>query len=207
MRFDIVYADPAWKFRNEKTGGSHQSGSAQKYPVMDLKQIADLPVPAITHPGSLLFLWVPTTMKFTHAPTVALSWGFRHYITTIYWDKQRSGMGFYYRNVMEELLVFSAESVIEELLVFSVSAGSVAPFGCQRQNRIACPPMEHSEKPEEFRRLIEESTGKISSRRCVELFARRKVPGWTPVGNQVTGRHIKEDIRRLAAGEPGMAWP
>jgi N6-adenosine-specific RNA methylase IME4 len=195
MKFDVVYADPAWEFRNQKTGGSHKSGARQKYDVMKLGAICGLPVGAISHPGTVLFLWTPTTMKFSHAPAVAQAWGFPNYITTIYWNKERKGMGFYFRNC------------VEELLVFGTSKGSVTPFGCQRTNLITCPPGEHSEKPEEFRKLIEDATGKISRRQCVELFARKKVPGWTPVGNQVTGRDIRDDLRLLAAGDDGMAWP
>lgn len=195
MRFDVVMADPPWAFRNEKTGGNHKSGAVQKYPTMELAEICNLPVGSVTHAGSVLFLWVPTTMKYSHAPSVAHAWGFRNYITTLYWNKVRMGMGFYFRNC------------VEELLVFGTAKSSVAPFGCQRTNIITCPPGEHSEKPEEFRKLIEDATGKISRRQCLELFARKKVPGWTPAGNQVTGRDIREDLRLLAAGEEGMAWP
>ncbi len=195
MKFDVLYVDPPWKFRNEKTGGNHKSGASQKYPVMELPAICNLPAGAIAHSGSVLFLWVPVTMKFSHAPRVAQAWGFPNYITTVYWDKDRLGMGFYYRNC------------VEELLVFGTAKGSVAPFGCQRRNLIRCPPGEHSAKPEEFRRLIEESTKKISRRQCVELFALKKVPGWTPVGNQVTGRHVQEDLKLLASGDEGMNWP
>ena len=179
MKFDVVYGDPAWKFRNEKTGGNHKSGASQKYPCMELSEICALPIPSVTHTGSVLFLWVPTTMKYSHAPAVAAAWGFRNYITTVYWDKQRLGMGFYFRNCVEELLVWGAEK------------SSVKPFGCQKRNLITCPPGEHSEKPEAFRLLIEDATKQISRRHCVELFARKKVPGWTPVGNQVTGRDIR----------------
>ena len=190
MTFDVLYIDCPWKFTNAKTGGSHKSGSGQKYPVMTLQELCGLPVGSIAGPGSVAFIWVPTAMKFSHAPTVAHAWGFHHYITTIYWEKQRLGMGFWFRNMVEELLVFSRE------------AGAVSPFRCQRPNTLHLPASEHSEKPEEFRKLIEEATGKISSRQCVELFARRQVPGWTRIGNQVTGRDIRTDLRLLAATDP-----
>ena len=181
--FEVLMADPAWKFRNEKTGGSHTSGASQKYPCMDLAAIQNLPVGAVTAHSAALFLWVPTRLKFSHGLTTAHCWGFHNYETTIYWEKPDLGMGFWLRNQVEELLVFTR--------------GDVAPFGCQERNILHLPPPngEHSAKPDEFRRLVEQATGKFSRRRCLELYARKPVPGWTGIGHKVTGRDIRVDLR------------
>jgi len=32
-KYNVIYADPGWKYDNEKTGGSHKSGAAQKYTI------------------------------------------------------------------------------------------------------------------------------------------------------------------------------
>ena len=110
-------------------------------------------------------------------------------MTTVYWDKQRNGMGFWYRNYVEELLV--------------CIRGHVPAFGSQLPNIVHCPPVkkvdsqgiEHSAKPPVFRRLIEESTGMATSGRNVELFARERVPGWAAMGHDVSGgRDIRADI-------------
>lgn len=194
MKFDVLYVDNPWSFDMKTTGGNFKSGAVQKYPTMPVADICNLPVTAIASPSCALFLWVPTALKFSHAGPVAHAWGF-DYITTVYWDKQRLGMGAWFRNVIEELLVFQRRG------------GSLAPFGCQLPNKIACPPGEHSTKPEAFRQLIEKATGKISRRDCVELFARRVVPGWTAAGNMVTGRDIREDLKLLAAAEGVTSWP
>lgn len=191
MKFDVVYCDNPWKFRNEKTGGNHKSGASQKYPVMELSTILAMPVGAIVNQHAALFLWVPTRLKFSHGYPCAAAWGFTSYETTIYWKKEyvgdRTGMGFWYRNMMEELLVFTR--------------GDVTAFRCQEPNVKSLPVLEHSEKPAEFRRLIEFSTDPVFKHpRRVELFARKKIiPGWTGIGNAVTGRDIKDDIRLLAA--------
>lgn len=186
MTFDVVYIDPPWAFNQVKTGGTFTSGAAQKYPTMSLADICQLPIPAICEPTTALFLWVPTTLKFSHAARVLDAWAF-DYITTVYWNKTRLGMGYWFRNQVEELLVCQRRG------------GSLEPFRCQLPNIISLPPGEHSTKPEEFRRLIEQATGKISRRQCVELFARKQVPGWTGLGNVTTGRDIRDDIRRIAA--------
>lgn len=187
MMFDVHYWDPPWSFTNKKTGGTHTSGAVQKYPTMDLGAIQALPVASIAAPSSALFLWCPTRLKFSHGYTTAIAWGFNQYETTVYWDKQRLGMGFWYRNTVEELLVFTR--------------GWVVPFGSQLPNIIHHPVGEHSEKPEAFRRLIEDSTGKFSRRQCLEGFARQKAIGWTGIGNMITGNDIRKDIRLLAAAE------
>ena len=186
MPFEVIYADPPWKFGNERTGGSLKSGAGQKYQVLDLPVIQRLAVPAVTARNAVLFLWVPTALKFSHGGTVMAAWGFE-YITTVYWEKTgRRGMGFWFRNQVEELLVAQRRG------------GYVEPFRCQLPNIVHHPPGQHSEKPEAFRQLIETATGKISRRRNLELFGRRQVPGWTVIGDQVTGQDIRTDLRRLA---------
>lgn len=198
MKFDVAYIDNPWEFNNKKTGGSFKSGAAQKYPVMKLHEICDLAVPAILAPSAAVFMWVPTTLKFSHAGPVMNAWGL-DYITTVYWDKQKNGIGYWFRNTVEELLICQRRG------------GSLEPFRCQSLNMLHLPdeddghviherPGEHSTKPEAFRKLIEEATGKISRRSCVEFFAKKTTPGWTAIGNRVTGRDIREDIRLLAAG-------
>lgn len=189
MQFDVLYFDPPWKFRNEKTGGSHTSGAAQKYAVLDLGTIHRLPVQAVAAPNSVMFLWVPTSMKRTHGFTTLDAWGFGDYKTTWYWIKEyqgkRMGMGFWGRNGVEELLI--------------AVRGYVQPFGAQFPNWLQAPVGdEHSDKPDEMRRRIEIATGKISRRHCLEGFARKIMPGWTGIGNVVTGRDIREDLKLLA---------
>jgi site-specific DNA-methyltransferase (adenine-specific) len=186
MNFEVVYVDPPWSFRNTNTGGSLKSGAAQKYPVMDLGAITRLAVPALAAPSSVLALWVPSSLKFSHGLEVIRAWDFE-YITTVYWEKTgRLGMGFWFRNQVEELLICKRRR------------GYVEPFRCRVPNIIHAPAEEHSAKPEAFRQLLEKATGKISRRRNVELFARRAVPGWTCLGQQVTGRDIRDDLKRLA---------
>lgn len=188
MKFDVHYWDPPWQFDMKKTGGSFQSGASQKYQTMPLAEIQQIPVASVATPNAALALWVPSRLKFSHGYTTALAWGFPNYQATIYWHKifkgKRMGMGYWFRGEVEELLVFTR--------------GDVEPFRCQRPNYLSLPILEHSEKPEEFRRLIEDSTGKFNRRQCLEGFARRRVTGWTGIGNQVTSRDIRTDVRLLA---------
>jgi N6-adenosine-specific RNA methylase IME4 len=185
LRARVLLADPPWQFTNIRTGGSFKSGAEAQYATMGLQEIQDLPIPSILAPASVGFLWIPASLKFSHGGPVLAAWGFR-YVGTVYWNKARLGMGFWFRSQVEELL-------------FGVR-GDVKPFRCQLPNLITAPAGKHSEKPAAFHRLIESATGEPFASRNLELFGRTKIPGWTVTGLELTGRDVRDDLRRLAAG-------
>ncbi len=234
--FRVIQADPPWDFNMKTTGGNFKSGAVQKYPTMPLHAVQQIPVAAVTAPNTVLALWVPTALKESHGLTTLRAWGFS-YKTTVYWDKMRLGMGAWFRNEVEEMLIGIKGDGVTSALVLSKFAlvmdklafiqdtmlagdpfedlvdelligikGDPAPFGCQLPNIIHKLPGEHSEKPEEFDRLLEQATGVESSRYKLELFARKVKPGWTGIGNVITGRDIKDDVLRLARIRRCTAW-
>lgn len=212
--FRICYADPPWRYDDTRTGGSFKSGAAQVYTAptgaestMSVDEIAAIPVPSIMGRNAVLALWTSVTLRETHAIPVVRAWGYRR-VASVFWIKVKVGgvpdqvtgkipghlgMGRWFRGDVEELLI--------------CVSGDVKPFGCQERNWIQHPrtwpdadgnPVQHSTKPEGFRRLIETATGEASSRRNLELFGRRPVPGWTVLGYEVDGLDIREAIRREA---------
>ena len=63
---------------------------------------------------------------------------------------------------------------------------------------------EHSKKPEEARRRIEQLMGDVPR---IELFARRETPGWDVWGNEVScslGTEILQENKRKEASEKKM---
>lgn len=103
--FDVVLADPCWRYRNVKTGGSHTSGAAQKYPTMSVEEIAALPVPRImARSSSVCFLWATTPLGVD--PYEVLDrWGYT-FKTKWYWHKTgRKGTGYWTRGCVEEVLI------------------------------------------------------------------------------------------------------
>jgi len=165
-KYQIIYADPPWAYRNKRTGGSMKSGAADKYPVMSLDDILALPVGAIADADAVLFLWA-TVPLLPEALSVVEGWGFK-YKTLVVWRKIMSlGMGFWLRGQCELCLVGVK--------------GKVKPFKLQRANFIQTKALRHSAKPEEMRKLIE-TTGLFPR---IELFARQKVEGWDCWGNEV----------------------
>jgi len=165
-KYSIIYADPPWKYRNKKTGGSMISGSENKYETMSIKEICELPIQNICEENCALFLWA-TTPLLPDALEVMKHWGFK-YKTSIYWRKIMSmGMGFWYRGQVEQLLLGVK--------------GKVKAFRVQKANFIQTKALRHSEKPIEAMELIEMSN--LNPK--IELFARKRTEGWDAWGNEV----------------------
>ena len=142
------------------------SGSMAKYPVMSLQEIKSLPIQDIAAKDSVLFLWA-TAPLLPEAIEVMRAWGYQ-YKGSLYWRKIMSlGMGFWFRNQVEQLL-------------FGVR-GKIKAFRIQKANFIQTKALRHSQKPEEFRKLIEETDLKPR----IELFARQKAVGWDAWGNEI----------------------
>lgn len=163
MLFDVIYADPCWGYTNVRTGGSHKSGAAQKYPVMTPDEIAQLPVRDLANPkGSVLALWatVPLGADPYH---VVKAWGFE-YKTEWFWRKTgRLGTGYWTRGAMEKLLIGVRGKVPawRSTLDNIVEAAEDLEYSSK--------PDGHSQKPAAFIRRIEELT-EGAGLRC-ELFA------------------------------------
>ncbi len=165
-KYQVIYADPPWKYRNKRTGGSLNSGADAKYPTMTVEDICKLPVWSIQDDNCALFLWA-TVPLLPEAFEVLWSWGFE-YKTAVFWRKIMSlGMGFWFRGQVEVCLV-------------GIS-GKVKPFRLQVPNFIQTKALKHSEKPEEMRKLIES----IGLQPCIELFARHRVENWDSWGNEI----------------------
>ena len=69
-----------------------------------------------------------------------------------------------------------------EHLLFGVKE-KVKAFRMQEKNIIQCKVGRHSEKPQEFRELIERATPHLPDK--IELFARKKFRGWDAWGNEI----------------------
>lgn len=164
--YDVIYADPPWSYKNKKTGGSMKSGAESHYPTMSAEDICSLKIPA--QKNSVLFLWA-TVPLMQEGFDVMNAWGYK-YKTMLTWRKIMSlGMGYWWRGQCEHLL-------------FGVK-GSIKAFRMQEANFIQCKAGKHSEKPIEFRNLIERATLHLPNK--LEMFARAKYDGWDTWGNEV----------------------
>lgn len=145
------------------------SGALSHYPTLSVEEICNLPIPEITDKNAVLFLWA-TVPLLPEAFQVMNAWGF-NYKTMVTWRKVMSlGMGFWFRGQTEHLLLGVK--------------GKVKAFRLQEPNFIQAKVLKHSEKPHEFRQLIERATPAFPAK--IELFARQKHPGWHSWGNEVS---------------------
>lgn len=176
-RFALIYADPPWQFRDSCNSGCR--GASHKYPVMSLKDICSLDVPAIAAPDCLLALWWVAAMP-AEALEVVRAWGFTlRTMKGFTWHKRTAsgashfGMGHWTRANTEDCL-FATRGHVKR------ASAAVRQF-------IDAPLGRHSEKPAEARSRLVELLGDVPR---IELFARVKTPGWSAWGNEIQSDFI-----------------
>jgi N6-adenosine-specific RNA methylase IME4 len=167
-KYEVILADPAWQYRNKKTGGNMISGAEQKYDTLSTEEICALPVKDISSRNCCLFLWA-TTPLLPNAFKVMDAWGFE-YKTAIYWRKIMSmGLGYWFRGQVEVCL-------------FGIK-GNIPAFHSQSPNFLQTKAGIHSRKPKELMNIIGPCIEKLNPK--IELFSRQKIEGWDSWGNQV----------------------
>lgn len=173
-RFATILADPPWQFQNRTGKVAPEHKRLNRYGTMTLDEICDLPVELVAADPAHLYLWVPNAL-LPDGLRVMDAWGFR-YISNIVWHKIRKdggsdgrGVGFYFRNVTE-ILLFG---------VRGKNARTLAP-GRSQVNMIQSRKREHSRKPDEQYKIIED----CSWGPRLEMFSRGTRKGWTVWGNQ-----------------------
>ena len=166
-KYRVIYADPPWSYNDKKP--PETGGVEEEYPTMSLEDICNLPVQNIADETAVLFLWA-TTPLIREGFKVMEAWGF-DYKTLVTWDKVRPFPGNYF-SVQQEFLLLGTK-------------GSCLPDCDERPHSIIrVEKGRHSEKPEEFRKIIE-TLYKYGNK--VECFARKQTEGWDVYGNDIKG--------------------
>jgi len=145
-KYRVIYADPPWKYDDERSG---MGGAIDQYDLMELEDIKALPVKDLAETDAVLFMWA-TAPLLKEGIEVVESWGFK-YKTHMIWNKTK---------------------------------GSCTPDTKDRPNSVQTIDRtgRHSEKPEEFRKIIETL---YTYGNKVELFARTAPEGWGAYGNEI----------------------
>lgn len=157
-RYPVLYVDPPWAY----TGASDPGRTAERhYPTMTHEELLQLPVGAVAAKSAVLFVWAPPP-KLAEAVELIDAWGFE-FKTSAVWDKEIAGMGSWYRQQHELLLVATRGDM-------PPPAPPVRPRSVIRDPRA-----QHSSKPGVARQQIETMYPDVPR---IELFARGLVPGW-----------------------------
>lgn len=162
--YDVIYADPAWKFKTYSAKGMSRSAD-NHHDTMTVDEIAALDVPAGPH--CVLFLWATAPMLLEALHTMK-SWGFT-YKTQMAWDKRVQATGYYVRNVHEPLLI---GTIGKPKLPLPQNRPESLLIERKRQ---------HSRKPECSYRVIEQMYPDASR---LEMFSRCHRAGWDAWGNE-----------------------
>jgi N6-adenosine-specific RNA methylase IME4 len=163
--YRLIYADPPWRYEHIET---ESRAIENQYPTMSHDELCAIRVPAAE--DAVLFLWA-TSPKLAEAIRVLEAWGFS-YRTCAVWDKERLGMGYYFRQQHELLLVAARGSL-------PVPEPSARPASVLRVKR-----GKHSAKPALVYELLESMYPAFTERDRIELFNRTDRPGWTAWGNE-----------------------
>lgn len=169
-RYRIIYADPPWRYNDTRGGLESYRGSAAEdhYPTMALEEICAVDVKGISEDDAVLFCWA-TFPLLPEALQVIAAWGFE-YKTAFVWNKVRPNFGNYH-NANGELILLGTR-------------GSCRPDIDKRESQVITLERtgRHSEKPEEFRAMID----RLYPRgKRIELFARSLHDGWDAHGNEI----------------------
>lgn len=164
---NLILADPPWRYDFAETDNRQIEN---QYPSASVEEIC-------AHIGAkwtptiaddcVLYLWA-TAPKLKEALQVMEAWGFR-YVSHAVWDKQKIGMGYWWRGQ-------------HELLLTGVK-GKVSPPepDCRVSSLFSEPRGRHSEKPECVYAAIEAMFPKAT--KC-EFYQRKPRNGWIGVGNE-----------------------
>ncbi len=180
--FGAILADPPWKF---ETWGSQENSATcveRHYNTMTIDEIAALPIGDLAAKSCVLFLWIcwPTMHR---AMEVIDAWGFTYKTCAFSWTKAdvstvsmfsydhptKMGTGYWTRANTEPCLL--------------ATRGEPKRVNADVRQAIIEPRREHSRKPD----CVHERIERLVAGPYLELFARRKRPGWTAWGNE-TGK-------------------
>ena len=161
-RYGVIYADPPWRYTYAEADNREIEN---QYPTLSLDEIKALDVPAAD--DCVLFLWA-TSPKLAEAMEVVEAWEFS-YRTCAVWVKDRIGMGYYFRQRHELLLLATRGRPGQPATGERVGSVFEAPRGA------------HSAKPVSVCEAIE---AMYPDHPRIELFARSKREGWEVWGNE-----------------------
>jgi N6-adenosine-specific RNA methylase IME4 len=165
-KYRVILLDPPWLF--DRTPGK-AGGSDPYYEALPMSEIERLPVAQLATDDAFLFMWSSAAL-LEDTIRIMRAWGLP-YKTNLTWDKLSDpGNGYYYRMIHEHLLLGLAPNAPRHFIDRSIES-------MLRVTR----PGKHSEKPAEVHRIIERAIDGP----YLELFARRRVPGWDCYGNQL----------------------
>jgi N6-adenosine-specific RNA methylase IME4 len=189
--YQIVYADPPWRFeglgskgirsakmRDDDPGLHSNIKIEDKYPTMSVDELKALPVGNIAADNSVLFMWT-TDAHLPYAIEIMRAWGFEYATVAFVWlKKERTG---------KQVCYYSYWTMKGTELCLLGRRGNVKPVAHNVRQLVEAARTEHSRKPEIVRDRIVALIGDVPR---IELFARQTVAGWDAWGDEVVNLNV-----------------
>ena len=170
--YNVILADPPWQY---DFSASENRSPENHYPTMTTEELYNLYIPI--EDDSILFLWSPAS-QLQNALLLINAWGFV-YKTSAVWDKEIIGMGYYFRN-RHEMILIGIKGDIKPPLPEN------RPPSVYQERR-----SKYTKKPDYYYDMIEKM---YPNGKYLELFARQQYnEKWTAWGNQI--EKDREDIK------------
>lgn len=202
MKFDIIVADPPWRYRNNQN--SDPARGAVPYESLSTEELNSLDISSIASDNSLLFLWA-TAPRLPEAIQFITGNGFEYCTIAFNWVKLNKNSDIKYipnNKAMPDVLldggIYSGMGYYTNSQTELVLVGRKGKM-LKRKNKsvkqlIFSPVTSHSSKPQQVNEKIELIYGNDVS--YLELFARvpeKRIGNWSYVGNEVGPDYL--DIR------------
>lgn len=199
--FPVIMLDPPWPY--DRTIGQGVAG--KQYDLMTWADIAALGplLQRLAAPDCAVLVWTTAPLLMEQTETVK-AWGFRYITKAFCWVKTKRpsqaifhGVGSYTASNTEDVWLLSngtprrRSAGVSQVVPTVDAEGIVAPMG------------RHSRKPAAVQDRVED----LFAGPYLEVFARRRRPGWTCVGNELDGLDVHESLARVAAGQPLPVLP
>lgn len=174
-KYNIIYADPPWKYGCWYQSEKVKRNAADHYNVMSKEALKLLPVSTLADDNAVLLMWV-TFPCLKEGIDLISYWGFKYKTVAFTWVKRNKkadtwffGLGNYTRANAEIVLLGTKGKPLKRI-------SRSIPQICDARIR------QHSEKPHEIRGRIVDLFGDLPR---IELFARQKTEGWDVWGDEI----------------------
>lgn len=199
INYSVIYCDCPWYYKDKAKSGDR--GAEFHYSCMKLSELCDMKtyIDSIAAPDSVLFMWATSPM-LKDAMTVMEAWNFKFKIIAFTWIKTN-------KNPVKSLLVGENKYLVTEIddrgdfetygdfmgmgnhtrsnaefVLLGVRGKGIKRVSASVRSTVISPVREHSRKPDEVRRRIEDLYGDVPR---IELFARERAIGWDYFGDEI----------------------
>lgn len=179
--FGAILADPPWSFKVWSEDTSSGRSPNAHYNVLDVGEIASLPVRELALKDCVLFLWACWPQLQHEVFEVIEGWGFQYKTCAFDWMKADNTQPHFFQDELPAQVGMGYWTRANTEPCLLATRGKPKRLNADVRQGIIAPRREHSRKPDGIHERIE----RLVAGPYLELFARSRRAGWTCWGNEV----------------------